>query len=79
MNIADSLTVQWHGVGGRTIAKVRQFDLGESTLIRFRPDIVFLQIGTHDLAQWGMLPLTMGSAKEVFVRLLHGKYGVRLL
>ena len=65
-------------MGGRTIAKVRQFDLGESTLIRFRPHIVFLQIGTHDLAQRGMSPLTMGSAKDVFVR-LHDKYGVRLL
>jgi len=77
LNLTDSVTVQWHGVGGRTIAKVRQFDLGE--VIRFRPDIVFLQIGTNDLVQRGMSPLTVGSAIEDFVRLLHDEYGVRLI
>ena len=64
-------------MGGRTFAKVRQFDLGE--VIRFRPDIVFLQIGTNDLAQRGMSPLTVGSAIEDFVRRLHDEYGVRLI
>ena len=66
------ITVEWHGVGGRTIAKVRQFDLGE--LIRFRPDIVFRQIGTNDLAQGGMSPLTVGLAIEEFVRIFHDEY-----
>ena len=64
-------------MGGRIIAKVRQFDLGE--VLRFRPDIVFLQIGTNDLAQRGMSPLTVGSAVEDFVRLFHDEYGVRLI
>ena len=64
-------------MGGLTIAKVRQFDLGE--VIRFRPDIVFLQIGTNELAQRGMSPLTVGSATEDFVRLLHDESGVRLI
>ena len=77
LNLTDSVTVQWHGVGSRTIAKVRQFDLVE--VIRFRPDIVFLQIGTNDLAQRGMTPLTVGSAIEDFVHLLHDEYGVRLI
>ena len=45
-----------------------------STVIRFRPDIVFLQIGTNDLAQRGMSPLSVGSAIEDFVRLLHDEY-----
>ena len=49
------------------------------TVIRFLPDTVFLQIGTNDLAQRGMSPLTVGSAIEDFVRLLHDEYGVRLI
>ena len=77
LNLTGSVAVQWHGVGGRTIAKFRQFDLGE--VLRFRPDILFLQIGTNDLAQRGMSPLTVGSAVEDFVRLLHDEYGVCLI
>ena len=50
-----------------------------STVIRFLPDIVFLQIGTNYQAQRGMSPLTVGSAIEDFVRLLHDEYGVRLI
>ena len=64
LNLTDSVTVQLHGVGGRTIAEVRQFDLGE--VIRFRPDIVFRQIGTNDLVQRGMSPLTVGQ-RTLFV------------
>ena len=74
LNLTDSVTVQWHGVGGRIIAKVGQFDLGE--VIRFQCDIVFLQIGTNDLVQRGMSPLTVGLAIEDFVRLLHDEYEV---
>ena len=44
------------------------------TVIRFRPDIAFLQIGTNALAQRGMSPLTVGSAIEDFVRLFHDEY-----
>ena len=29
LNLTDSVTVEWHGVGGRTIAKVRQFAIGK--------------------------------------------------
>mgnify|MGYP002259979902 FL=1 len=75
--LTDSITVEWHGVGARTIAKVRQFDLGE--VIRFGSDIVFLQIGTNDLAQRGMSPLTVGSAIEGFVRIFYDEYWVRLI
>ena len=45
-----------------------------STVIRFLPDIVFLQVRTNDLAQRGMSPLSVGSAIEDFVRLLHDEY-----
>ena len=63
-------------MGGRIIAKVRQFDLGE--VIRFRPGIVFLQIGTNALVQCGMYPLTVGSVTENVVRLPHDEDGVRI-
>ena len=68
LHLTNLVTVQWHGVGGRTIAKVCQCDLGK--VIRFCPDIVFLQIGTNDLAQHGMSPLTV---------VLLDEYGVSLL
>ena len=45
-----------------------------STVIRFRPDIVFLQIGTNDLAQRRMSLLTVDSAIEDFFRLFHDEY-----
>ena len=77
LNITDQISVQWLGVGGRTIAKVREFDLVEVS--RFQPDIVYLEIGTNDLTQRGMSALTVGSAIEDLVRLLHDNYGVSLV
>lgn len=77
LNLKERVNMQWHGVGGRTIAKIRQFDLNE--VIRFRPDVVFLQVGTNDLTQRGMTPITVGSAIEDFVRLLHDEHGVRFV
>ena len=44
------------------------------TVIRFLPDILFLQIGTNALAQRGMSPLTVGSAIEDVFRLFHDEY-----
>jgi len=76
-NLSDSVNIFWHGVGGRTIAKVQQHDLAE--IIRIRPHIVYLEIGTNDLSQRGMSPLTVGSAIEEFVRLIHDNYGVSIV
>ena len=38
---------KWHGVGGRTVAKVLKYDL--SVVKEFGPDIIILQLGTNDL------------------------------
>ena len=66
---------KWHGVGGRTIAKVLQYDLG---VVRdFGPDIIILQLGTNDLVDNS--PLTVGSALEHLVTLLHDAYKVDLI
>ena len=66
---------KWHSVGGRTIAKVLQYDLG---VVRdFGPDIITLQLGTNDLVDNS--PLTVGSALEHLVTLLHDEYKVDLI
>ena len=54
---------KWHGVGGRTVAKVLKYDL--SVVKEFGPDIIILQLGTNDLVQLilstysGFLPRTL--------------------
>ena len=71
------VTIHWHGVGGRTIDKVRQFYLTE--VERLKPDVVLLQIGTNDLTRRRSSPASVASAIEDLVCLLHNEYGVRLV
>ena len=50
-------SISFHGVGGRTVAKVRKFDL--SVIRRLSPDIIVLELGSNDLTR---LPAqTVGS------------------
>ena len=77
LGLNDRVSVHWHGVGGRTVKKLTTFDL--NIVRQVQPDIVFLQIGTNDLTVKGMTPLTVGSAIEDLVRLLHDSYGVQLV
>ena len=63
--------------GGRTIDKVRRFDL--TKVERSKPDVVFLQIGTNDLTRRPSSPASVGSAIEDLVCSLHHEYGVRLV
>ena len=39
-------SIRFHGVGGRTIAKVWKFDLG--IIRRLSPDIIVLELGSND-------------------------------
>ncbi|CAB3977697.1 Hypothetical predicted protein [Paramuricea clavata] len=55
-----------HGVGGRTVPKLRKMDMGVVT--RISPDIVILDIGTNDLAL--AQPEVVGSDIEELVRSL---------
>ena len=66
---------KWHGVGGRTIAKVLKYDL--SVVGDFGPDIVILQLGTNDLHNSSAI--TVGSALEHLVTMLHEEYKVDLI
>ena len=66
-------SIRFHGVGGRTIVKVRKFDLG---IIRcLSPDILVLEVGSNDLTK---LPAqTVGSKLETLVRYLHDEFNVK--
>ena len=66
-------SVNFHGVGGRTIAKVQKFDL--SVIRRLCPDIIVLELGSNDLTK---LPAqTVGSELETLVRYLHDEFTVK--
>jgi lysophospholipase L1-like esterase len=41
--------IHWHGVGGREVPDIRYCDLKE--VERIKPDLVFIQAGTNDLAR----------------------------
>ena len=68
-------SISFHGVGGRTIAKVRKFDF--SIIRRLRPDIIVLELGSNDLTK---LPAqTVGSELETLVLYLHDEFHVKTL
>ena len=72
-NLGDDLIFKWHGIGGRTVAKTRQLDLG--VVRSFAPDIVILQLGTNDLT--ALSAVETGSAIEDLVRLLYDSYNIK--
>ena len=66
-------SISFHGVGDRTIAKVRKFDL--SIIRRLSRDIIVLELGSNDLTK---LPAqTVGSELETLVRYLHDEFTVK--
>ena len=71
--IAEACEVKWHGVGGRTIAKARAFDL--QMVESFLPQIVTLQLGSNNLLHAD--PLSIASAIEDLVTLLHDRFQVK--
>ena len=75
LRIPGDLCIKWHGIGGRTIAKVLQYHL--KIVQSFAPDIVVLQLGTNDLQT--ISAIETGSALEDLTRLLYESYGVWLV
>ena len=71
--LAKYCEIKWHGIGGRTVSKVRAFDLGIVEI--FRPDIVILQLGSNDLVHGD--PVSIASAIEDLVTLLHDSFQVK--
>ena len=41
------LLIRWHGIGGRTVSKTREYDL--CVVEEFAPNVVIMQLGTNDL------------------------------
>ena len=55
--------MKWHGMGGRTIAKVLAHDL--HVVESFQPHLVILELGTNDLSH--LDPTMVGSSLENLV------------
>ena len=68
------MIVKWHGVGGRTVAKVLKHNL--HVVKEFAPNIIILQLGTNDLAP--QPAETVGSMLEELARILHVHYSTEL-
>ena len=59
-HLSGDAMIHLHGVGGRTVLKLRQHDLG--CVSSLRPDII-LEIGTNDLVD--LRPEVVGSEIEI--------------
>lgn len=73
--LQGTASVCLHGVGGRTVATLRSFDL--HVIRRLSPDIVILEIGTNDLSRFP--PEVVGSAIEELVQFLLEQFSVRVV
>ena len=73
-NLEGTAVVFMHGVGGRTVPKLRMFDL--HVVKQLSPDIIILEIGTNYLTCSG--PEVVGSEIDDFVRFLLDNLTVRV-
>ena len=62
-------------LGGRTVTKTVQLDL--DVIKSFKPDIVIIQLGSYDLTS--ETALRVGSSTDIFVKLLHDLYHVKVI
>jgi len=69
------VSVHFHGVGGRTVAKLRSFELHVVGWIA--PDVLILEIGSNDLLDTS--PEVVGSEIESLVCLLVEGYKVHVV
>ena len=67
--------IHLHGVGGRTVEKLRLYGLG--VVSAFRPNIIILEIGSNDLVD--NRPEVVGSKIDDLVQLLLASYSVRVI
>ena len=73
--LGGTVSVHLHGVGGRTVARLRSLDL--HVVERIAPDVLILEIGTNDLVDTS--PEAVGSEIESLVCLLVDDYKVRVV
>ena len=74
-HLSGDAMIHLHGVGGRTVLKLRQHDLG--CVSSLRPDIIILEIGTNDLAD--LRPEVVGSEIDELVHFLLVSFSVRVI
>ena len=72
-NLKGTAEIYMYGVGGRTVPKLKKFDMG--VISKISPDIVILEIGTNDLSNTP--PEVVGSDIEDMVQQLISQYSVR--
>ena len=74
-NLEGTATTHLFGVGGRTVQKLRLYDLH---VVRYlAPDIVILEVGTNDLSDLG--PEVVGSSIEELVGSLLDEFSVSVV
>ena len=73
--MTNSVTVDLHGVGGRTVSAVKRNDL--HFLASICPDILILEIGTNDLS--GAKPEVIGSSIHELVLHIRAEFHVRVV
>ena len=71
----NHVNVRLFGVGGRTVKKIKDFDL--SVVLRFAPDVVILEIGTNDLCN--ISAEVVGSEIDDLVKQLLSDFSVRVV
>ena len=77
-DITTPMNLRWHGIGGRTVAKVMRYDL--EIVRQFSPDIVILQLGTNDISARSICSaLAVGSQLEDLTKLLHEQFGATVV
>ena len=74
-NLKGTPVVFMRGMGGRTVPKLRIFDL--HVVKQLSPDIIILEIGTNDLTRVG--PEVVGSEINDFVRFLVDNLAVNVV
>ena len=75
LSLDGHLLIRWHGIGGRTVSKTREYAL--CVIEEFGPNAVIVQLGANDLT--AISAVETGSAIEGLCRLLYESYGVELI
>ena len=73
--LVGTAEVHLYGVGCRTVAKIKNYDL--EVVRQLKPDVVILEVGTNDLSS--VSPEVVGSSIEDLVVTLKSVYSVSIV
>ena len=74
-SLHSNAVVIFHGIGGRTISKFREYDF--DVVQEIAPDIIILELGSNDLVK--LPPQTVGSELESLVQDLHNIFSIKFV